>query len=132
MGATSEVRLLLDTAVLIFAVESPERLSKRATAAITKPENVRELSSVSLAEIAVKAVLGKLNISAAMLHQAIEDLDIRISPFTAEHAYRLFELPVHHRDPFDRQIIAQALVEEVEVVTPDEKFRLYKGLRIVW
>lgn len=126
------MRLLLDTAVLIFAVESPERLSKRAATALKNPDNVRELSTISLTEIAIKTTLGKLNFSAAMARQAIEDLDARILPFATEHAFRMFEMPEHHRDPFDRQIIAQALFENISVVTPDEKFRLYGGLKIVW
>jgi PIN domain nuclease of toxin-antitoxin system len=126
------VRVLLDTAVLIYAVESPERLSKRATAALRNPGNILELSSISLAEIAIKASIGKLAISEAVARQAIEDLDIRVLPCTAEHALRLFGLPLHHSDPFDRQIIAQALCEKIPVVTPDEKFDLYEGVRIVW
>jgi len=126
------VRLLLDTAVLIYAVESPERLSKRSTAALRNPGNILELSSVSLAEIAIKAAIGKLAISEAVARQAIEDLDIRVLPYTAEHALRLFALPLHHSDPFDRQIIAQALCERIPVVTPDEKFGLYEGLKVVW
>ena len=126
------MRLLLDTAVLVFAVASPERLSKRAVAALQDPGNVRELSTVSLTEIAVKTTLGKLDISAAIARQAILDLDIRILPFSAEHAYRLFDLPPHHRDPFDRQIIAQALCEEIPVVTSDKLFGVYRGLRIIW
>src|ERR1700677_5213633 len=107
------MRVLLDTAVLIFAVESPERLSKRARAALKNPDNIRELSAISLTEIAIKTTLGKLDISAEIVRQAIRDMDIRILPFTADHAFRLFELPAHHRDPFDRQIIAQALSENI-------------------
>ena len=126
------MRLLLDTAVLIYAVESPERLSKRSTAALRNPGNILELSSVSLAEIAIKAAIGKLAISEAVARQAIEDLDIRVLPYTAEHALRLFGLPLHHGDPFDRQIIAQALCEKIPVVTPDQKFDLYEGVKIVW
>jgi len=126
------VRVLLDTAVLIFAVVSPERLSKRAEAALRDPENIRELSSVSLAEIAIKTILGKLNISAEIARQAIRDMDIRILPFTADHAFRLFDLPAHHRDPFDRQIIAQAFSEDIPVVTSDGQFRLYKELQLIW
>jgi PIN domain nuclease of toxin-antitoxin system len=57
---------------------------------------------------------------------------LRVLPYTAEHAFRLFALPAHHADPFDRQIIAQALVENVAVVTPDESFSLYEGLTVVW
>jgi PIN domain nuclease of toxin-antitoxin system len=126
------VRLLLDTAVLIFAVEAPDRLSRRAAAALKSPENVRELSSISLAEIAVKSNLGKLSISAPIARQALDDLDVRVLPFTSDHAFRLFELPVHHRDPFDRQIIAQALSEDIAVVTPDRQFSSYKGLKLIW
>ena len=127
-----EVRLLLDTVVLIHAVESPERLSKRASAVLQSTQNVLELSAVSLAEIAIKAGLGKLRLSAAMAHQALEDLDIRILPYTADHAFQLFGLPLHHGDPFDRQIIAQALSEKIPIVTSDEKFGLYTGLRVIW
>ena len=130
-GAGS-VRLLLDTAILIYAVEAPERLSKRAAVALQNPANVLELSAISITEIAIKASLGKLRVTAAMVRQAVQDLDIRILPYTGEHALRLFELPLHHGDPFDRQIIAQALSEKIPVVTPDEKFRLYSGVKIIW
>jgi len=125
------VRLLLDTATLIYAVEAPEKLSKRASAALRNPGNVLELSTISITEIAIKQSLGKLKVTAAIVRQAVQDLDIRILPYTGEHAFRLFELPLHHNDPFDRQIIAQALSEKISVVTPDEKFRLYGGLKII-
>jgi PIN domain nuclease of toxin-antitoxin system len=127
-----EVRLLLDTAILIYAVESPEKLTRRATAALENTENVLELSAISIAEIAIKAALGKLGLSAAMAREAVEDLDIRILPYSAEHAFQLFDLPLHHSDPFDRQIIAQAISENIPIVTSDEKFRLYKGIRVIW
>jgi PIN domain nuclease of toxin-antitoxin system len=126
------VRLLLDTSVLIFAVDEPERLSKRAVTALQNPENILELSAISLVEIAIKTSLGKLSLSVETVQQALDDLDIRVLPFTGQHALHLFELPRHHGDPFDRQIIAQALAEEIPLVASDEKFRLYKGLRIVW
>jgi len=126
------MRLLLDTAILIYAVEAPERLSKRASAALENAENVLELSTISLTEIAIKTSLGKLKFTSAVARQALQDLDIHILPFTGDHALRLFELPLRHSDPFDRQIIAQALSEKIPVVTPDEKFRLYNGLKITW
>jgi PIN domain nuclease of toxin-antitoxin system len=126
------VRLLLDTATLIYAVGAPEKLSKRASAALRNPGNVLELSTISITEIAMKQLLGKLKVTAAIVRQAVQDLDIRLLPYTGEHAFRLFELPSHHSDPFDRQIIAQALSEKISVVTPDEKFRLYGGLKITW
>jgi len=128
----SEVRLLLDTAVLIYAVESPERLGKRAAAALKNTQNILELSTISLSEIAIKVALGKLKLSVATVRQALQDLDIRTLPYSSEHAFQLFALPLHHGDPFDRQIIAQALSEQIPVVTPDGKFGLYPGLKVVW
>jgi PIN domain nuclease of toxin-antitoxin system len=112
-------------------MESPERLTPRAAEALQATENILEMSAVSLSEIAIKTSLGKLRISAAGVHQALEDLDIRILPYPADHAFLLFELPPRHRDPFDRQIIAQALAEKIPVVTSDEKFSFYKGLKII-
>jgi PIN domain nuclease of toxin-antitoxin system len=126
------VRLLLDTAVLIYAIGSPEHLSKRAASALRNPDNILELSSVSLVEIAIKATLGKLPITEAIARQSVEELSIRVLPYTAEHAFQLFSLPLHHRDPFDRQIIAQALCEKIPVVSSDQQFGLYQGLKLFW
>ncbi|MGA7291514.1 MAG: type II toxin-antitoxin system VapC family toxin [Terriglobales bacterium] len=126
------MRLLLDTAAFIYAVEMPEHLSRRANSALQNVENILELSAISITEIAIKAALGKLKLSADTIRHSIQDLDIRIMSYTVEHALRFFEVPLHHRDPFDRQIIAQALAEKIPVVTPDEKFMLYSGLKIIW
>ena len=127
-----EVRVLLDTAILIYAVESPERLTKRATTVLENAQHVLELSAISLSEIAIKTALGKLRVSADVARQAVASLNIRILPYTADHAFQLFDLPLHHADPFDRQIIAQALSEKIPILTSDEKFSLYKGLRLIW
>jgi PIN domain nuclease of toxin-antitoxin system len=126
------VRLLLDTAILIYAVSAPEKLSKRASSVLQAPENILELSAISITEIAIKSGLGKLALTAEIVRQAVEDLGIRILPYTREHALRLFELPLHHRDPFDRQIVAQALSEKLPVMTPDAKFGLYGALKVIW
>ena len=126
------VRLLLDTAILIWAIEAPERLTQRAAAALKNTDNTLDISAVSLTEIAIKVATGKLKLSAANTRQALDDLDIRILSYTADYAFLLFDLPLYHRDPFDRQIIAQALAEKIPVVTADEKFSLYKGLKIIW
>jgi PIN domain nuclease of toxin-antitoxin system len=126
------VRCLLDTATLLFAGNAPQKLSARAEALVRSPTNTLELSSISLTEIAIKNAVGKLNFSAAEIRQVLQDLRIRILPYTQEHAFELFDLPVHHRDPFDRQIIAQALAEEIAVATPDAAFSLYRRLRVIW
>lgn len=126
------MRVILDTVTFIWAVRTPERLSRAATSALRKTTTVREISVVSLTEIAVKQTRGKLTFGKTDLDAGIGDLRLRVLPFSAEHAFRVFDLPTHHPDPFDRQIIAQALVEEISVVTPDEAFKLYKGLRVIW
>ena len=119
------MRLILDTVTFIWAVSTPERLSRAAMSALRKETAVREISVVSLTEIAVKQASGKLAFSKADAVSAVAALRLRVLPYAAEHAYRLFDLPTHHADPFDRQIIAQALIENVSVVTPDEAFNLY-------
>ena len=126
------MRLLLDTATFIWAVSAPERLSRAAMSALRKATAVREISVVSLTEITVKQTRGKFTFGKADAMAGVADLRLRVLPYAAEHAFRLFELPAHHADPFDRQIIAQALVENIPVVTPDEAFNLYEGLKVVW
>ncbi|MGH9408457.1 MAG: type II toxin-antitoxin system VapC family toxin, partial [Vicinamibacterales bacterium] len=115
-----------------WAVSAPERLSRRAMAALRKTSAVREISVVSLAEIAVKQTRGKLTFSKADVIAGVADLQLRVLPYSAAHAFALFDLPTHHGDPFDRQIIAQALADDIAVVTPDEAFLQYEGLTVVW
>src|SRR2546423_1626190 len=126
------MRLLLDTVTFLWAVGSPERISRRAMSALASSRAVREISVISLSEIAIKQARGKLTFHKQDVDLGIADLRLRILPYTADHAYSLFDLPLHHADPFDRQIIAQALAESVTVITPDEMFSLYKGLKIFW
>ena len=126
------MRLILDTVTFMWAVSTPERLSRPAMAALRKGTAVREISVVSLTEIAAKQTRGKLTFAKVDAMAGVADLRLRVLPYAAEHAFRLFDLPTHHADPFDRQIIAQALAEDVPVVTPDEAFNLYEGLKVVW
>ena len=126
------MRVLLDTVTFVLAVNSPERLSRRARSILEAAGEVRELSSVSVTEIAIKNSNGKLEFSKVNVSAGVADLELRYLPFTAEHALRLFELPMHHRDPFDRQLIAQAGCEEIPIVTNDRLFGLYRDIEIIW
>jgi PIN domain nuclease of toxin-antitoxin system len=126
------MRVLLDTVTFIWAVGSPDRLSKKAMAALQDHKNIRLISTISLSEIAIKQALGKLSFSKSDVSTALSDLQARCLPYSAEHAFQLFDLPSHHSDPFDRQIISQALIEEVPVITVDDKFKLYAGLKVIW
>lgn len=91
-----------------------------------------EISTISLAEIAIKHVRGQLHLNKDDVLAAMADQNLGVLPWTADHAYRLFTLSPQHGDPFDRQLIAQALAEDIPIVTPDPLFRRYHGLKVIW
>jgi PIN domain nuclease of toxin-antitoxin system len=132
LEGVNDVRLLLDTVTFIWAIDSPSLISKKAFAALANNANRRELSAISLSELAIKHSTGKLHMGKEDALAGIADLQLRVLPYTADHAYHLFGLPHHHPDPFDRQIIAQALAENTPVITPDDKFKLYEGIQVIW
>ncbi|HEY8946042.1 MAG TPA: type II toxin-antitoxin system VapC family toxin [Polyangiaceae bacterium] len=118
------MRVLLDTHALIWALEDSERLSDRARELIVDLENQILVSATSAIEIAIKRSLQKLEAPYDLLH-AIEVagfIPITVDFATAE---RLASLPFHHRDPFDRLLIAQALTEGVPIVTRNPAFDAY-------
>jgi PIN domain nuclease of toxin-antitoxin system len=126
------VRLLLDTVTFMWSMRSPERISRKPISVLEDENAVRELSVLSLSEIAIKAAKGTLNLSKEDIAIGLADLKVRILPYLTDHAFRLFGLPLHHADPFDHRIIAQALAEGVPVVTPDQAFKLYHGVKVIW
>ncbi|HTZ72994.1 MAG TPA: type II toxin-antitoxin system VapC family toxin [Candidatus Aquilonibacter sp.] len=126
------MRVLVDTVTFIWALRSPELISRHAFSALESEATIRELSSISITEIGMMHSAGKLNFDKGAVIDGVEDLKLRVLPYSEEHAFRLFDLECHHADPFDRQIIVQALTENIPVITPDEKFRVYAGLRIIW
>jgi PIN domain nuclease of toxin-antitoxin system len=126
------LRLLLDThKFLELAGHGDHNLSRESRALIGDPVNELLISAVSLTEIAVKSALGKLSVRAADLEGAINDLRLIEIAYESRHALKLFSLPLHHRDPFDRMLIATALAEDVALVSNDEAFKKYRGLRLV-
>jgi PIN domain nuclease of toxin-antitoxin system len=119
------VRLLLDTSVLIWArVDSPS-LDRGVRKAIGDSRNEVVVSAVSIWELSIKQRLGKLRLPAGDL---VDDLASRFSllPITPEHAWTAGQLPLHHRDPFDRLLVAQAQLEGLTLVTRDRAFGLYQ------
>jgi PIN domain nuclease of toxin-antitoxin system len=99
---------------------------------LAEPETERLFSSVSIMEIALKNSVGKLKMGEAEMREAIDDLLLTVIPFEPRHAYRMFSLPLHHRDPFDRMIIATALDEGLPLIGADRQFKRYKGLKVLW
>jgi PIN domain nuclease of toxin-antitoxin system len=126
------MRLLLDTVTFIWAVTSPERISRRAMSALQNTETVREISSISISEIAIKQSRHKLAFDTDKMLTGVQDLRLHALPYTSDHALQLFQLPHHHTDPFDRMLIAQALSEGIPIITCDEKFEMYRGLKVIW
>jgi PIN domain nuclease of toxin-antitoxin system len=126
------VRVLLDTQVLVHAYIGDVPLSRKLNALLLSPETEPVLSAVSIMEIAMKHEAGKLKMEAAEMRQAIRDLAVQVIPFDAAHAFRLYELPQHHRDPFDRMLIATALTEGIPLAGSDRLFKKYKGLQVIW
>ncbi|MBV9083150.1 MAG: type II toxin-antitoxin system VapC family toxin [Acidobacteriaceae bacterium] len=122
------MRVLLDTQVVYIAAGlGGTELPKNVREVMQDPGTESCLSSASVMEIAIKNVL-----SEAHTRQAVLDLRVTIIPFEPRHAYRLFSLPPHHRDPFDRMLIATALAEDVPLASGDRVFRRYKGLQVLW
>ncbi len=119
------MRLLLDTHALIWALADPDRLPRPVRSAIESPRNLVFVSAASAWEIAIKSALGKIDFPLETLPSALETTHFAELPIGVRHAIRLKQLPRRHRDPFDRILIAQALVEALAVVTSDPVFRQY-------
>lgn len=128
------MRLLVDTHALIWAMDEPVKLSGPATIALQDPANDLLLSAATVWELAIKIGSGKLAFSIPYrrwMDKAIADLQLAILPVTVEYAERLTSLANHHKDPFDRLIIPQALVEGVSIVCADTVFDAY-GITRLW
>ena len=122
------MRLLLDTHAFLWFIIGSANLSANARARIEDPSSDRLLSAASLWEIAIKTSLGKLTLSAPFdeLFPAQLNLNgIELLSIKVDHLSALATLPFHHRDPFDRLIIAQTIVEKIPVVSIDAAFDAY-------
>jgi len=128
------VRLLLDTHAFLWLVSADRRLPVPARRAILDPGNDRCLSMASVWEIAIKASRGKLRLDVP-LHDLIDSEatanGISLLALEKRHAIAVATLPSHHRDPFDRLLVCQALAEELTLVSADRAFDAY-GLRRLW
>lgn len=128
------MKILLDTQAWIWMVLSPERLSAHAKRHIMKEGNERFLSAASTWEISIKYGLGKLPLHeppALFIPRLLTTTRTLPLAIQHSHAIRTADLPPHHKDPFDRLLIAQALVEDIPIMTSDfEMFSKY-GVKIV-
>jgi PIN domain nuclease of toxin-antitoxin system len=123
-------RLLVDTHALLWWLADDPALSRAARDAIADPAHEPLVSAASMWEIAIKRSLGKLT-APDDLQDRIVDGGFAWLPVSAEHAWRVRDLDMHHRDPFDRLLVAQALIERVPVITSDARFGEY-GVPVRW
>lgn len=125
---------LLDTHAFLWLDTAPERLSARATEICRNLENRLMLSVASLWEIQIKSNLGKLRLPMPLeriVREQQKTNGIRLLPIKPRHIYALTALPDHHRDPFDRLLIAQAMVERCSLITGDALLALYP-VTVLW
>jgi len=125
--------LLLDTHALIWFINGDNQLPDKSINLIKNLQIKCFVSVASVWEIAIKLSLGKLDINGGFdeISKIMRRYDIELLPITFEHIQKLLTLDFHHRDPFDRIIISQGLVEKLTVVTKDENFPKY-NVKIVW
>lgn len=126
-------RLLLDTAAFLDLDKKGLKALGRSGRVLLKDSGIELLfSAVSITEIAVKTSIGKLTgYTPGLIDRIAQDLQLTVIPYQLRHAQHLFNLPLHHRDPFDRMLIATALEEKCPVMTSDRLFEKY-GLQVIW
>jgi len=124
------MRVLLDTNVLLWWMTGSDRLEPVWVQVISDPRNSIMVSAISAAEISIKTSIGKLPPPPEPLGDAIPNAGFQGLPFTIAHGEVLASLPWHHKDPFDRMIIAQGIVENCPILTADPVFGQY-GIQVI-
>lgn len=122
------MKLLLDTHIFLWWDSEPSKLSNNVLTALTDPRNSLFLSVASVWEIQIKKDLGKLSLRIALADMLIEQEaknQIKVLPIEAKHIFGLETIGQHHKDPFDRLIIAQSIVEDLTVISNDGVFSSY-------
>lgn len=128
------MKLLLDTHAFLWFIDGDEQLSPIARQLIEDPANERYLSVVSVWEITIKSALGRLVVPtppSRLIREQVWSNAIALLPLAPSHFDSLQALPIHHKDPFDRMLIAQALTEGMTFVTKDRTADRY-GVRVAW
>lgn len=128
------MKLLLDTHVFIWWFDEPERLPDRVLEALRDPGNELMLSAISVFEMHLKIEAAKLDIGLP-LQELVRDHEredgLTVLPVRASHVYALHDLPRLHKDPFDRLLVAEAVVEDAALVSGDEKIAQYP-VKVFW
>jgi PIN domain nuclease of toxin-antitoxin system len=118
------LKILIDTHIFLWMLSYPEKLDDKRRYTLETPANEIYLSSMSIAELMIKHSTGKMDIDFDPLDMA-EQSGVEIMSFSGPAAMLLGSMPLHHKDPFDRMIIAQAITNKIPVMTDDSKFFNY-------
>ncbi len=118
------MKILLDTHIFLWAISSPQKMAKNKRQCIESLANTIYLSSISIAEIMIKASIGKLKVDYDPVSVA-EQSGFELIGYKAHDAILLKDLPFHHKDPFDRMLISQSLANDLPILTDDSKFQMY-------
>jgi PIN domain nuclease of toxin-antitoxin system len=119
------MNIIIDTHIFLWALSSPARINKRKRAELETAANTVYVSSVSIVEIMIKSSLGKLPIDFDPVDMA-EQSGFDLLDFSGKDALPLKDMPFHHKDPFDRMLIAQSVSRNYAIMTDDIKFSMYK------
>ena len=128
------MRALLDTHTLLWLVDSPDKLPATVTAICEDENNALFISIASFWELAIKMSLGKIELddnALARLKTWCDDNAVQLLPISLSHCQQVQTLPFHHRDPFDRLLIAQALCDQLVLLSADGHFADY-GVDVIW
>lgn len=118
------MNILIDTHIFLWSLGDTKRLSDRRMSELRSQTNIIYLSSISIAELMIKSAIGKLKIDYDVLKMA-KNSDFEILDFKAEDSVLLKDLPLHHKDPFDRMLICQSKSNKMKLMTDDKKIQLY-------
>jgi len=127
------MKYLIDTQILTWMIIDTPKIPDKINKIIKDSKNEIFVSSISIWEIAIKTSIGKLTFPFELrkIREVIKNMNISILDISTEHLINVAELPFHHKDPFDRLIISQGMIEKLPIISSDNHFTKYK-IKIIW
>ena len=128
------MKVLLDTHAFLWLISGDDRLSETAQKTFLNPGNILFFSAASLWEICIKMSLGKLSLKSGWLKTIENEMKINAIQWLSiemTHCVKLINLPFHHRDPFDRMLVAQAMVDDMQLLSWDTRLSSYE-IKCIW
>ncbi len=119
------MKIIIDTHIFLWSLSDPSRIEEHRRRELESPANIIYVSSITIAELMIKASIGKLQINFDPVDFALQS-GFEMLDFSGRDALLLKNLPFHHRDPFDRMLISQSIVTKCSLMTDDGKIKLYE------